>query len=150
MRAGARDIPWRIVKAAGIAASNSTKRRSINGASDRTVGDGVEVGSAATLGTDTAFAGNLLADQAITFGSGASILCGRAFSLDAAVTLDTDTVSDSCTHGGDFGTGRSDFGSSGFSPADVPEPAAWLMILAGFSGLGGVLRAGRQWRSPSL
>ena len=37
-----------------------------------------QVGSSATLGTDTAFAGNILADQSITVNTRASIVSGRA------------------------------------------------------------------------
>ncbi len=51
-----------------------------------------QVGSSATLGTTTAFAGSILADQSITLNTGAS-LDGRALALNAAVTLDTNAVS---------------------------------------------------------
>jgi hypothetical protein len=95
-----------------------------------------EVGSSATLGTSTVFAGNILADQSITLDTSASILCGRAIALVAAVTMDSNTISDNCSNGGDYGTGRSDFGSAGFSGAVVPEPSAWAMMLIGFAGLG--------------
>ncbi len=43
-----------------------------------------EVGSSATLGTGSTFAGNILADQSITLTTGAAILCGRAIALHAA------------------------------------------------------------------
>lgn len=99
-----------------------------------------QVGSSATLGTGTAFAGNLLADQSITFDTGADILCGRAMTLNAAVTLDASIVSDSCAHGGDYGSGRPDFGSEGFAGLAVPEPAAWAMMLAGLAVIGAFLR----------
>jgi type VI secretion system secreted protein VgrG len=52
-----------------------------------------QVGSSATLGTDTAFEGNILADQSITLTTGATIIGGRALALKAAVTLDTNTIS---------------------------------------------------------
>lgn len=101
-----------------------------------------EVGSSATLGTTTAFAGNILADQSITLNTGATILCGRAIALNAAVTMDTNSVSDNCAGGGSLGSGRSDFGSNGFSGGGtaVPEPATWAMLLIGFSLAGATLR----------
>ena len=52
-----------------------------------------QVGSSATLGTDTAFDGNILADQSITLTTGASMQEGRALALVRAVTMDTNQVS---------------------------------------------------------
>jgi type VI secretion system secreted protein VgrG len=51
-----------------------------------------QVGSSATLGTGTAFAGNILALTSITLTTGATILQGRALARNGAVTLDTNTV----------------------------------------------------------
>jgi len=51
-----------------------------------------QVGSSATLGTGTAFAGNILALASITMNTGAT-LNGRAIALTGAVTMDTNTVS---------------------------------------------------------
>lgn len=99
------------------------------------------VGSSATLGTSTVFAGNIIADQSITLNTTASILCGRAIALNAAVTMDTNTISNDCTGGGDLSTERNDFGSIGFSGgsnvASVPEPAAFLLLGSGLAGLFG-------------
>ncbi|HZR23559.1 MAG TPA: IPTL-CTERM sorting domain-containing protein [Vicinamibacterales bacterium] len=55
-----------------------------------------QVGSSATLGTSTAFAGNILALTSITETTGAS-LTGRALARNGAVTLDTNTVTATCT-----------------------------------------------------
>jgi len=51
------------------------------------------VGSSATLGTTTAFYGSIIAVQSITLNTLATIDCGRAIALNAAVTMDTNTVS---------------------------------------------------------
>ncbi len=64
--------------------------------------------------------------------------------------MDTNTVSDDCTNGGDFTTGRSDFGSLGFSgpleasSTSVPEPASLLLLLTSLIGLAAVMRARAQ------
>lgn len=86
-----------------------------------------QVGSSATLGMATLFAGSLLADQSITLDTGASILCGRAIALNAAVTLDNNTVSTACP-----GIG---------APLAVPEPGslallASALLAAGWAGRG--------------
>jgi type VI secretion system secreted protein VgrG len=44
------------------------------------------VGSSATLGTSSVFAGNILADQSITLNTAATITCGRALARVGAVT----------------------------------------------------------------
>ncbi|QMW22096.1 ice-binding family protein [Sandaracinobacteroides saxicola] len=102
------------------------------------------VGSSATLGTSTRFAGNILAAQSITLTTGAQILCGRALAAVAAVaaiTLDSNIVTANCTTG--------DFGSYGFSggptPATaVPEPHSWALMLLGFGMIGVASRRGRR------
>ena len=56
-----------------------------------------QVGSSATLGTDTAFVGNIIALASITLNSRATIVSGRAFARTGAVTLDTNVISiDGC------------------------------------------------------
>lgn len=50
-----------------------------------------QVGSSATLGTNTAFSGNLLASASVTLTTGAALV-GRALALNGAVTLDTNNV----------------------------------------------------------
>ena len=107
-----------------------------------------QVGSSATLGSSTTFAGNILADQSITLDTAAGILCGRAIALNAAVTMDTNTLSNDNT-AYDGGTGRSDFSSYGFSggkPAVVPVPGAFVLAC---SGMGGVFALRRRFSSAS-
>ena len=54
-----------------------------------------QVGSSATLGTATSFAGNVLASTSITLTTGASVM-GRILARNGAVTLDTNTVTTTC------------------------------------------------------
>lgn len=53
-----------------------------------------QVGSSATLGTNSSFTGNILALTAITATTGATI-SGRLLARNAAVTLDTNTITES-------------------------------------------------------
>jgi type VI secretion system secreted protein VgrG len=110
----------------------------INGGAD--TGVFFDVGSSATLGTSTLFAGNILAMQSITLNATAKILCGRAIALTGAVTIDTNVVSNDC---GTLNLGQSDFGSNGFSgelaavgPVTVPEPATILLAASGIAIIG--------------
>ena len=91
-----------------------------------------EVGSSSTLGTNTLFAGSILADQSITLNTGAKILCGRAIALNAAVTMDTNTISNECT-----------LASGGNS---VPEPATLAMVSLAIL----MLPFARRWRGAGL
>ncbi len=50
-----------------------------------------QVGTSATLGVGSSFAGTILADQSITLNAGASVL-GRVIALDGAVTMDNNVV----------------------------------------------------------
>ena len=77
-----------------------------------------QLGSSATLGTGTLFAGNIVANTSITVVSTAKILCGRALALNGAVTMDTNAISNDCTSH-NFDTGRTDFGSLGFAGAHI-------------------------------
>lgn len=52
-----------------------------------------QVGSSATLGNSSQFAGNILALSNITLDAGADISCGRALALNGSVTMDSNNVS---------------------------------------------------------
>ncbi len=104
-----------------------------------------QVGSSATLGTSTLFAGNILADQSITMNTSTDILCGRALALHGAVTMDTNTISNDCPcfNGG---TTRTDYTSSGFGNqvSAVPVPPAFWLFGSGLVGFVGLARRGRS------
>src|SRR5579871_3954212 len=55
-----------------------------------------QVGSSATLGTSTSFVGDIIALTSVTMQTTAKDLCGSVIALNAAVTLDTNTISDTC------------------------------------------------------
>ena len=103
------------------------------------------VGSSATLGSSSTFAGNVIADQNVTLNTSAKILCGRAIALHAAVMMDGNTISSDCSKGS-IGAGRSDYGSLGFSGYDttpagtIPVPGTIALLGAGLLGLIGTRR----------
>ncbi|HEX6129461.1 MAG TPA: ice-binding family protein [Candidatus Limnocylindria bacterium] len=70
-----------------------------------------QVGSSATLGTDTAFQGTILALTSITLNTGATIENGRALARNGAVTLDDNVI-----------TG--DVCAAAATPSPSPSPAA--------------------------
>ncbi len=73
-----------------------------------------QVGSSATLGTGTQFAGHILAAASITMTTGASIANGSAFARLGSVTLDSNSIG---------------------IPAATPEPTSMLAMGAGLFGL---------------
>jgi Ice-binding-like len=75
-----------------------------------------QVGSSATLGTTTDFYGSVIADQSVTLTTGATIDCGRAIALNAAVTMDTNTV---------------DIGNCASLTTSTPEPATLSLVSTG-------------------
>lgn len=90
----------------GTAVNSSVQM--INGAS----ADNIywQVGSSATLGTDTAFAGHILANTSITLNTGATLLNGSALARNGAVTMDTNIITRPMT--------------------SVPEPDAHVAVVA--------------------
>lgn len=116
-------------------------------------GEGVyfQVGSSATLGTSTTFAGNILALSSISLNNSAKILCGRAFAQTGAVTLDTNVISNNCSAYNN-GSGRSDFGSLGFSggssASPVPEPGTFPLLGTVLAGAFLAVKKARRSRVP--
>ena len=95
------------------------------------------VGSQATLGPGSTFAGNILAGTSVVFDSTAKIECGRAFARTASVTMIDNLLSDTCAAAG-LGTLPSDFGSLSFSGGTsgggiqpIPEPGTLTLLSMG-------------------
>lgn len=79
-----------------LTTASASQIQIINGANGGNVF--FRVGSSATLGTTTAFAGEILALSSITLQTGATINCGSALAQNGAVTLDTNVIN-VCTTG---------------------------------------------------
>jgi hypothetical protein len=78
-----------------------------------------QVGSSATIGTTAQFQGTVLADQSITATTGATVV-GRLIARDAAVTLDTNTI----TAPTDCPAAGSTSGTVAPTVASTPPPTA--------------------------
>jgi hypothetical protein len=102
-----------------------------------------QVGSSATLGTTTAFEGNIISYASDTLNTGATDGCGSVIALTGAVTLDTNTISNTCTAtvGGIGG------GTGGGPGVPVPEGGSTLLYLCSFLLPIGAMRAFRFRRS---
>jgi len=110
-------------------------------------GDNVywQVGSSATLGTTTSFAGNIIADQSVSMNTGAKDGCGSVIALVGAVTLQGNTISTGCsltTTGGVTPTPV-----TGGTTVTVPEGGSTLLYLCSFLLPIGAMRAFRFRRS---
>jgi hypothetical protein len=98
-----------------------------------------QVGSSATLGTTTAFAGDIIALTSVTMNTGATDGCGTVIALNAAVTLDHNTISTGCNIS--TGSGGTTSGTviptpvTGGTTVTVPEPGTLLLLGCGMMGL---------------
>lgn len=93
-----------------------------------------QVGSSATLGTETSFLGNIVALESITLTTGVDIECGSALARNGAVTLDTNTISIGCNNAMIIGGGGGVGGVVSVTP--VPEPEIYAMMGIGLGLLG--------------
>jgi hypothetical protein len=103
---------WIIQTGSTFISGSGSRVSLINGASACNVF--WQVGSSATLGTGTTFAGTILALASITLNTGATV-DGRALAREGAVTMDTNVINN--------------------SNCAVPEPRSALLLLPGLAAL---------------
>ena len=109
-----------------------------------------QVGSSATLGTGTSFAGNILALTSITVTTGARVT-GRTLAQNGAVTLDTNavTAANQQTSAVTTTVGGAETSGSGVSFWDIGTLAARLGSGIGTRALSAV-DASLAWANPSI
>jgi Ice-binding-like len=96
-----------------------------------------QIGSSATLGTETAFEGHILADASITLNTGATILDGSALARVGAVTLDSNSITNAiCYSSSTTGPGGGTGGSGGSVPLPPPLFSGLVMISLLAAGCG--------------
>ena len=100
------------------------------------------VTSGATLGTTTTFLGTIISNAKTALNTGATIGCGRAISLSASVTLDTNVIDTGCTV--TAGTGGPGGGGTITPPTPVPEGGSTLLYLGFLLVPIGTMRAFRR------
>jgi hypothetical protein len=116
------------------------------------------VGSSATLGTSTSFAGDIIALTSVAMQTTAKDSCGSVIALNGAVTMDTNTISTTCpvvnssgTTIGTFGSGGSDTGTqtvvNGSGTVVTPEGGSTLLYLSFLLAPIGAMRAFRCRKS---
>ena len=136
---GSNNAYWVFKIGSTLTTASSSTVKMINLGSNHGSDDGIfwQVGSSATLGTGTLFEGNILAHDSITLTTGANIQNGRALAQIGAVTMDTNTITNSPGFSGglEFKDGNI-VPVSGSAPS--PEPSTYVLM-----GIGGLLVAFR-------
>jgi len=106
----------------------------------------------ATIDAGATFAGNILANASITFGTGATLDCGRALASTGDVTLLSNTLSIGCenalvtTTGGTAAGNVALEGGNGLSGVEAtPEPGTLMLLAPVLLGLGIMVRRGPSW-----
>jgi hypothetical protein len=103
------------------------------------------VGSSATLGTNSTFLGDIIAEDSVSLTTGADITCGSAIALTGAVTLDTNNITNCSANGSDLSSVvTSPIGNgppTGNDPPTVtPEPNALVLLSTGLLATAGFFR----------
>ena len=111
------------------------------------------VGSSATLGTTTSFVGNIIAKASVSLDTGATIGCGSVVAQTGAVTMEGNTISNTCT-GLATTTGSTTTPTpvtpvvgSGTITTSVPEGGSTFLYLCIYLVPAGALLAFRRRRS---
>jgi hypothetical protein len=114
------------------------------------------VGSSATIGTYSAFEGNILALASISMNTGATDDCGRALASTGQVSLQMNTIGNTCSGilagsnglSGGLSVTTSESGGTSVVPVpftSVPEPNTLLTFGAGIAAL-----TGMAWKKRTL
>jgi hypothetical protein len=148
---GQNGVGWVFLVGSSLTTASSSSVVFTDLGSNKGSDDGVywvcETGSA-TLGTGTAFEGNILAYASITANTGATDLNGRLLAETGEVSLGDNTIYNVCPPGppGNGGPGFSgglevdtqgelEVVTSGESASTVPEPCTMLLLGSGLAGL---------------
>jgi hypothetical protein len=145
---GANNAFWVFQIGSSLTTASSSAISFINPGSNNGSDAGLfwQVGSSATLGTATAFEGNILALTSITLTTGVTDPNGRFLAQNGAVTLDSNVLSNVCPidvygNGGPGLNGGLEYNAAGGivpvqgAPAPVPEPSTVLLLASGLAGL---------------
>ena len=131
---GSNTAQWTFQVGSGLTTASASTVQVINAGPGGAFTGGItwQVGSSAILGTTTTFLGSVISQAGVVLQTGATIGCGRAISLTASVTLDTNIIDTGCqVSAGTGGTG----GGTITPPAAVPEPGTFGLISVGLATL---------------